>query len=113
MNASFGEQNLDAWIGHDTGGVFDFPTEGNAFQYMNLGGARQIEVAWWRMPFYTLIISGSIVVIALMLRRTSWEKPKLTVAIIAAFGFACAYALKDYDLVLNGLRAAVIWHLAP
>ena len=56
-NPAFGEQNLEGWIGHDTGGVFDFPTEGKWFQYMNLGGSKQLDVTWWHIPFYTLIVS--------------------------------------------------------
>ena len=100
----FGAQDLDAWIGHDTGGIFDFPTEGKSFQYMNLGGSKQIEVAWWHLPFYTWIISGALVLIALILRNTSWDN-KLTVLVIGIFA-TCAYALKDYDLVFHGLQAA-------
>lgn len=104
-NPSFGVQDLDSWIGHDTGGIFDFPTEGKWFQYMSLGGARQLEVGWWHMPFYTWAISGAIVIIALILRNTSWDN-KLTIVIISLFA-ACAYSLRDYDLVLNGLSAAI------
>ena len=103
-NPMFGNQNLETWIGYDTGGIFDFPTEGKWFQYMNLGGSREIKLAWWHVPFYTWIISGALIVIALILRNTSWEN-KLTIVIIGLFA-ACAYALKDYDLILHGLQAA-------
>lgn len=103
-NPMFGNQDLDSWIGHDTGGIFDFPTEGKAFQYMNLGGSKDIKLAWWHVPFYTWIISGGLVLIALILRNTSWDN-KLTIVIIGLFA-ACAYALKDYDLILHGLQAA-------
>ena len=100
----FGEQNLDAWIGHDTGGIFDFPTEGKWFQYMNLGGSKQIEVGWWHLPFYTWIVSGALVLIALLLRNTSWDN-KATLVVLGLFA-ACAYALKDHDLILHGLQVA-------
>ena len=103
-SSTFGEQNLDAWIGHDTGGIFDFPTEGKWFQYMNLGGSKQIEVGWWHLPFYTWIVSGALVLIALLLRNTSWDN-KLTLVVLGLFA-ACAYALKDHDLILNGLQVA-------
>ena len=103
-SSSFGEQNLDAWIGHDTGGIFDFPTEGKAIQYMNLGGSKQIEVGWWHVPFYTWVISGALVLIALILRNTSWEN-KLTLVVIGLFA-ACAYALKDQDLIFHGIQVA-------
>lgn len=99
-----GEQNLDAWIGHDTGGIFDFPTEGKWFQYMNLGGTRQIEVSWWHLPFYTFVVSGTLVVIALVLRNTSWEN-KITLLILGAF-VSCTYAMRDQDLIFHGLQVA-------
>ena len=100
----FGQQNIDAWIGHDTGGVFEFPTEGRMFQYMNLGGSKQIAVGYWQVSFYSWIVGGAFVLIGLILRKTSWEN-KLTLVIIGLF-VASAYALKDYDLVLNGLNVA-------
>ncbi len=104
-SSSFGEQNLDAWIGHDTGGIFDFPTEGKWFQYMNLGGSRQIDVGWWHLPFYTWVVSGALVLIGLILRNTSWEN-KLTLVVVGLFA-ACAYALKDQDLIFHGVQVAV------
>ena len=96
--------NLQGWIGDDAGGMVDFPTEGQAYSYTNLGGRDEIEVSWWHMPFYTWIISGALVLIALVLLRTSWEN-KLTMVLLAAF-FAAAYALKDADTVLHGLMVA-------
>lgn len=104
-NQRFGEQNLESWIGHDTGGIFDFPTEGKSFQYMNLGGSRQVELGWWNLPFYTWVVSGALVLIALVLRNTSWEN-KLTLIIIGLFA-ASAYALKDQDLIIQGAQVAI------
>jgi hypothetical protein len=110
QRAAFGEQNLDAWIGIDSGGLFDLPTEGRSYQYMNLGGSKLIEVTWWHMPFYTWIISGALVLIALVLRNTSWEN-KLTLVIFAVF-LASAYALKDFDWILQGGQVAAYGLLA-
>lgn len=105
MNSpTFGESNLDNWIGADSGGVFDFPTEGHFYQYMNLGGSKQIDVRYWKMPFYTAVISGALILIALVLRRTSVEN-KLTALIVALFA-ASAYALRDYDFVLHWFTAS-------
>ena len=101
---TFGESNMEAWIGHDTGGIFDFPTEGKWFQYMNLGGSKQIELGWWHLPFYTAIVSGALVLIGLILRNTSWEN-KLTLIVIGLFA-ACAYALKDQDVIFHGVQVA-------
>lgn len=103
--SSAGEQECQAWIGGNSGGVFDFPTEGHAYVYTNLGGRDRIQVTWWHIPFYTWIVSGSLVLIAIILRNTTWEN-KLTLLIFAAF-LASAYALKDADLVLHGLAVGL------
>ena len=109
-------QDLDGWIGSDSGGVFDFPIEGRRYDYTNLGGRdagskdgqtsplRTVDLGYWHLPFYTWIVSGALVLIALVLRATSWEN-KLTLLIVAAFG-AAAYALKDADLVTHGIAVA-------
>lgn len=99
-----GTQDLDSWIGGGSGGVFDFPTEGHAYVYTNLGGRDRIEVQWWHLPFYTWMVSGALVLIAVVLRNTTWEN-KLTILILIAF-IASAYALKDADLVIHGLAVA-------
>ena len=109
-------QDLDGWIGGDSGGIFDFPIEGRRYDYTNLGGRdssekdgqssplRTVDLGWWYLPFYTWIVSGAIVLIAIVLRRTSWEN-KLTLLIVAAFA-AATYALKDVDLIIHGLAVA-------
>ena len=96
--------DLDRWIGADSGGVVDFPTEGRRYQYANLGGRDTVSLGWWHLPFYTWIISGSLVLIALVLRGTSWDN-KLTILILAAFA-AATYALTDADLIVHGLAVA-------
>ncbi|MBI1348331.1 hypothetical protein GC163_18810 [bacterium] len=105
-----GQDDCQSWIGGSSGGVFDFPTEGHAYVYTNLGGRDRIQVHWWHLPFYTWIVSGSLVLIAVILRNTSWEN-KLTILIVAAF-LASAYALKDMDLVLHGLAVSFYGLLA-
>jgi len=100
-----GTQDLDSWIGADTGGIFEFPVEGHRHLYSNLGGRDTIEgLGWWHLPFYTWIVSGAIVVIAFVLRSTTWEN-KFTVLIVIGFA-ACAYALQDSDLVVHGLAVS-------
>ena len=112
-----GTQDLDAWIGIDSGGVFEFPVEGNRYQYLNLGGhdtstkdrvmppLATIEgIGWWHLPFYTWIVSGAIVIVAFLFLTASWEK-KLTLLIVAAF-VAATWALQDADLVIHSLAIA-------
>jgi hypothetical protein len=92
------------WIGDDAPGLIDFPTEGHAYRYTNLGGRDRLKVTWWHLPFFTWIVSGSLVLIAVVLRNTSWEN-KLTLLILAGF-LAAAWATQDADLVLHGVAVA-------
>jgi len=92
------------WIGDDAAGLFDFPTEGHAYRYTNLGGRDRIELTWWHLPFFMWIVSGTLVIIAFVLRNTSWEN-KLTLLILVAF-FAAVWALRDADLVMHGLAVS-------
>ncbi len=101
-----GTQDLDAWIGTDAGGVFEFPVEGHRHLYSSLAGRDAVQgFGWWHLPYYTWIVSGAIIAIAFLLRNTSWEN-KLTLLILAAF-CACTYALKDTDLVIHGLAVSI------
>lgn len=95
---------LRQWIGDDGGGLFDFPTEGHAYAYNNLGGHDRIEVMWWHLPFYTWIVSGALVLMAVVLRNTSWEN-KLTLVLLGGF-LAAVYALRDADMVAHGIGVA-------
>ena len=99
-----GAPNLDSWIDVSTGGIIDFPTEGNPYQFSSLGGAPRIAVTWCQMTTFTWVLSGAIVAIAWVLARTSWEN-RLTGLLLAAFG-AAAYALRDADAVLQAFAAA-------
>ncbi|WLD11030.1 hypothetical protein [Planctellipticum variicoloris] len=95
---------LDQWIGSDATGLFDFPVEGRDYVYSNLGGKNLAVVSWWPLPAYTWLISGALVVIAVILRNTSWEN-KLTILVIGLF-LAAAYALKDSEIILHAVTVA-------
>lgn len=99
-----GSNDLEQWIGSEAGGVFDFPTEGRRHVYSSLGDHRILEVGWWHLPFYTWIVSGALVIVALVLRKTSCDN-KLTIVFLGAFA-AAAYALAHQDVVLHGLAVA-------
>lgn len=104
--ATQGTGDLDAWIGADAGGVFDFPIDGHRFEYTNLGGRSTIEgLRSWHLPWYTWIVSGALIAIAFLLRTTSWEN-KLTLLIVGAFALS-AYALSDADAVIHVLAVSI------
>ena len=87
--------HLDEWIGDTGSGLFEFPTAGHAFVYQNLGGARELKVAWWRTSWVTWTWSLAFLLAAFLLRGTSWEN-KLGMLLVGAF-VAALYALNDAD----------------
>jgi len=90
--------DLEQWIGDTGGGLFEFPTAGHAYVYNNLGGASELKVQWWRTSWSTWVWSISLIIVALVLRGTSWEN-KLGVLLVAAFGVVL-YALSNAELAM-------------
>ena len=72
------------WVGIGEAGFIDFPTEGTPFVFTNLGGAKSITVTWASMPRYTWLLSGALVLIAILLRRIPWDH-KLLILVVLAF----------------------------
>lgn len=100
------QASVDGWIGGETGGVFDFPVAGHAYQYCNLGGADRLHITWWDLAPFTWLCCGALVLIAWILRRTSWEN-KLGLLLLATFASAAAlHFLEAADLIVDGLVVA-------
>ncbi len=78
---------VNAWIDPQRVASGDFPTQGSVSVYRAVGRQSSIEVTWWSRAFLFWMISGTLVVIGLILRRTSWEN-RITVALLAAFAVA-------------------------
>lgn len=95
---------FDSWIGKSAGSLVDFPTEGRAFTYMRLGDSNEISVSWWKLSFYTWILSSALVLVAWVMRKQSWHN-KLTLLIFIGFVLAM-YSLTNASVVMNGLYAA-------
>lgn len=95
--------HLDEWIGDTGSGLFEFPTAGQAFVYQNLGGARELKVAWWRTSWVTWAWSLAFLLAAFLLRSTSWEN-KLGMLLVGAF-VASLYALNDADEAMFIVRS--------
>ena len=72
------------WVGVEEAGFIDFPTEGNAFRFSNLGGAQSIVVTWANTSRYTWLFSGALVLVALLLRKVPWDQ-KLLLLLVLAF----------------------------
>lgn len=98
-------QTSEKWIGEGTAGLFEFPTAGRAYTYKNLGGTANLTVTYWRSSIYTLVISGTVFIVSLLLRRTTWHN-KLSVLVIAAFAVAIA-GVRWPDVVMHAVSAAL------
>jgi hypothetical protein len=104
MTGDHETRELDEWMGDQAAGTLDFPTQGHAYRYQSLGGADELTVMWWKMSFFTWIISGALVVAAVLLTRLSWER-RLGILLLAAVVVAF-YALEYPDQALHILVAA-------
>ena len=96
--------DLESWIGGETAGLFEFPSQGHAFRYRNLGGTDSLTITWWRMLLPTWVFGTALFLIALVLRNSSWEN-KLFILLLAGF-VAALFAQQDPDSVYHGLVAA-------
>jgi hypothetical protein len=70
----------------------DFPTQGSVAVYRAVGRQAELTVTWWSRPFLFWMISGTLVLLGLILRRTSWEN-RITLVLLAIFAVAM-YSLK-------------------
>lgn len=70
----------------------DFPTQGSVTVYRAVGRQAELTVTWWSRPFLFWMISGTLVLLGLILRRTSWEN-RITLVLLAIFAVAM-YSLK-------------------
>jgi len=92
---------LNTWIGGGTTG--DFARQGNVSVYRALGRQSVIRITWWNRPFLVAIISGALLFIGFILRRTSWEN-RITMVIIGCLAVA-VWSLKDSSETLQFLSA--------
>ena len=83
---------LSTWIGDSSGGS-DFAQQGNVSVYRALGRQPQLNIVWWNRPFLVAVISGALLFVGLILRRTSWEN-RITLAIIGCLAWGL-WSLKD------------------
>ena len=92
-------QEAESWIGDPGGTLFDFSTTGHAFEYRNLGGTTVLAVTWWRASWVTYLLSGAVLLIALVISGTTWEN-KLGLLLIGAFALLL-WSLTDPDTAVQ------------
>ena len=97
-------QNDDNWVGSTNELAQDFPTQGKRYQYSNLGGAEYLKVVWWHSTGFTVVLSGVLALIGLILVRTTWEN-KLGFLVFLALG-VILWAQVNSDLMTHVVHAA-------
>ena len=95
-------QQLQDWIGDSSSGA-DFARQGNVTVYRSLGRKDQIKVVWWNRPFLVAVISGALLFVGFILRRTSWEN-RLSLIIFGCLAVAL-WSLKDNSETMQFLSA--------
>ncbi len=95
-------QELQSWIGDNTNGS-DFARQGNVTVYRSLGSRSVIKIVWWNRPFLVAILSGALLFVGFILRRTSWEN-RITLTIMGCLGVAL-WSLKDNSETMQFLSA--------
>ncbi|MFN0050801.1 MAG: hypothetical protein ACKV0T_01330 [Planctomycetales bacterium] len=96
--------DLEAWFGDPGSGLFAFTPAGHAYVYHRLGAADTLALSYWRTAWFTWLLSLTVVVVGLVLSRTTWEN-RLTIVLVLGLA-AALYALRDRDLVVNLLAAS-------
>ncbi|WP_459555861.1 hypothetical protein [Lacunimicrobium album] len=93
---------FNSWIGNSATGIVEFPVEGRVHDWSKLGSANEITAAWWSVIPFTAVISGAIVVIAVLLLKAPWAY-RLTLLLLVAFGMSLL-ALNDPNKVYHLLQ---------
>ncbi|MEZ6040513.1 MAG: hypothetical protein R3C20_08405 [Planctomycetaceae bacterium] len=95
---------LNEWLDDQFNGSAEFARQGNVSLYQSVGRQSEVVLTWWNRPFLFLVISGTVILAALILRRTPWEN-RITMLLLASF-LVSVWWLKDGYAALQFLTAA-------
>jgi len=95
---------LNTWIGGDSVAGFDFPTDGNAYIYESLGEGTQLELTYWSRLLANAALTIALMLIALVLMRTTWENKILVVIVVGTV--LCAIMQFQPEMVKQGVSSA-------
>lgn len=94
----------ESWIQNEGDDQLDFPTEGVAYHYTNLGGAVNLKVTWWNRTGFTVVLSALVALIGLILIRTSWENK---IGFLILLGLAVVlWAQVNPDMAIHAVTSA-------
>ncbi len=86
-SAAVAASAVNDWIDPQHVASGDFPTQGSASVYRAVGRQQEVTVTWWSRAFLFWMISGTLVLVGLILRHTSWEN-RITLVLLALFAVA-------------------------
>ena len=99
-----GRRMHDNWFSSEGDQEFDFPTDGVAYYYTNLGGADYLKVTWWNKAGFTVVLSAVFALIGLVLVRTTWENK---IGFLLLLGLAAVlWAQTNPDMMIHAVLAA-------
>ncbi len=87
---------LNEWIG-GTGGS-EFATQGSVTVFRSTGTELTIELVWWKRWFLLGMLSGTLAVVGLLLRRTTWEN-RISMVLLAGLAVAVLSLRRDSGIV--------------
>ncbi|MFN9218679.1 MAG: hypothetical protein ACK6D0_12650 [Planctomyces sp.] len=94
---------LNDWIGDSAGS--EFATQGSVTVFRSTGSELTVELLWWKRWFLLGLISGTLAVVGLLLRRTTWEN-RISMVLLAAF-IAVVLSLRRDSGVTDAVALAV------
>ncbi len=95
---------LNGWIETGSAAGFDFPTNGKAYLYESIGAGAQLELTYWSRLLATAALSIALMLIALVLMRTSWEN-KILVLIVVGTVLSAILQFQP-EMVKQGISSA-------
>ena len=101
---------IQSWIGGTSSAGLDFPTDGEAYFYEATGDGKQLNLTYWSRTTITALLSVALMLIALILMRTSWENKFLVV--IVAGTLLSAGLQYEPELIKQGICSARMGGLA-
>ncbi|MCG6157657.1 hypothetical protein [Rubinisphaera margarita] len=86
------------------GGAVNFPTEGVPYIYTAVGSSESLELSYWNRDYVTALLTLLLLVIALVLVKSTWEN-KILVLLVAATILAAVLQFMP-DLVEEAVYSA-------
>lgn len=97
-------QELERWIGVAAPDALAYPRTGHAYRFDGAGEAQELEVAYADLGFAAWVLGIPLLIIGVLLARTSWQN-RVGFVLLAAL-VALLAATRYPDVVYHGLLSA-------